>query len=78
MYLTAKYKCPLYAVTLINASSVPIILNVQHFIKLHNTVTFKRFIVKKKEYEKLSPILQSKVRVLAIQEDKILFVREFG
>ncbi|MBP2627816.1 MAG: hypothetical protein H6Q68_2527 [Firmicutes bacterium] len=35
------------------------------------------FIVKKKEYEKLSPALQSKVRVLAIQEDKILFVREF-
>jgi len=35
------------------------------------------FIVKKKEYDNLSPTLQSRVRVLAIQEDKILFAREF-
>ena len=35
------------------------------------------FIVKKKEYDKLSPAMQSRVRVLVIQEDKILFVRQF-
>lgn len=36
------------------------------------------FIVKKKEYYNLSPILQSKVRVLETQEDKILLVRELN
>lgn len=35
------------------------------------------FIVKKKDYDKLPPALQSEVRVLAIQEDKFLFVHEF-
>jgi 4-amino-4-deoxy-L-arabinose transferase-like glycosyltransferase len=34
------------------------------------------FIIQKKKYEKLSPELQNKLRVLAAQEDKILFVRE--
>ena len=34
------------------------------------------FIVKKKEYESLPPVLQNKVTVLGTQEDKILFVRE--
>lgn len=36
------------------------------------------FIVKKGEYDNLSPTSQRKVRVLAAQEDKILFVRNFN
>ena len=48
--------------------------------KLEATVLDKTgkayFIVQKKKYEKLSPTIQSKLRVLTVQEDKVFFVRD--
>jgi 4-amino-4-deoxy-L-arabinose transferase-like glycosyltransferase len=48
--------------------------------KLEATVLDKTgkayFIVQKKKYEKLSPAIQSKLRVLTVQEDKVFFVRD--
>ncbi|MBP2658239.1 MAG: arnT 1 [Firmicutes bacterium] len=48
--------------------------------KLEATVLDKTgkayFIVQKKKYEMLSPTIQSKLRVLTVQEDKVFFVRD--